>query len=189
MRAVDHSDNGRVSTTNQPEQPRRPSLIADPLRTTAVLLAIIAVLAGARYLLSDAPTTPVQPIDYAPKAEAARAVAPFDVLAPDELPAGWRATSVRYEAGEEPTWHLGVLTDQDKYVGIEQAVGTVDDLVESYAAGSEPVGTIEIGEGTWQLLRDGDETTLVRDDGASATLVTGDAPQADVELMVELLEP
>jgi hypothetical protein len=178
-----------MSTMEEPERPRRPSLIADPLRTTAVLLAIIAVLAGAQHLLSDAPTTPVRPIEYAPAAEAARAVAPFDVLAPKELPQGWRATSVRYAPGDEATWHLGVLTDQDKYVGVEQAVGTVEGLVESYAAESEPDGSVDVGGDTWQVLRDGDETTLVHDDGGSATLVTGDAPQADVELMVELLEP
>jgi hypothetical protein len=178
-----------VSTIEPPERPRRPSLIADPLRTTAVLLVIIAVLAGAQQLLSDAPTTPVRPIEYAPAAEAARTVAPFEVLAPKQLPEGWRATSVRYAPGEEATWHLGVVTDQDKYVGVEQAVGTVEGLIDSFAAESQPDGSVIVAGDTWQVLREGDETTLVRDDGGSATLVTGDAPQADVELMVELLEP
>jgi hypothetical protein len=90
---------------------------------------------------------------------------------------------VRYVPGDDATWHIGVLTDEDKYVGIEQAVGGVEVLVDEYAAESDPEGTVDVGGVEWELLREGDETTLVRDDGGSATLVTGDASQADVELV------
>ncbi|MGI8986622.1 MAG: DUF4245 domain-containing protein [Nocardioidaceae bacterium] len=175
------------TAAEEPDRPRRVSLIGDPLRTTAVLLAIIAVLAGAQQLLSAPPTDPVRPVEYASKAESARTVAPFEVLAPPELPEGWRATSVRFTPGDEATWHLGILTDEDKYVGVEQAVGDVEALLEEHAAQSEPAGSLDLGGDTWQLLRDGDETTLVRDDGGSATLVTGDAPQADVERLAASL--
>lgn len=176
-----------MSSADEPERPGWASLIGDPLRTVAVVLAVIAVLAGAQHLLSAPAGDPVSPVDYAPAAEAARSVAPFDVLAPERLPEGWRATSVRYVPGDEATWHLGVVTAGDKYVGLEQAVGDVDALVETYAAASQPEGSVEVGGDRWQLLRDGDETTLVRDDGDSATLVTGDAPQADVEWLAESL--
>jgi hypothetical protein len=152
-----------------------------------VLLAIIAVLAGAQRLLSRPVGDPVRPVEYASAAESARSVAPFDVLAPEQLPKGWRATSVRYVPGDEATWHLGILTDADKYIGVEQAVGDMEGLIDTYAAESEADGVLEVDGESWQLLRDGDETTLVRDDGGSATLVTGDAPQSDVELLVASL--
>lgn len=176
-----------MSIADQPKRPGRISLIGDALRTIAVLLVIIAILAGAQRLLSAPPGDPVPAVEYAPAAEAARSVAPFAVLAPERLPAGWRATSVRYRPGDAASWHLGILTDEDKYVGVEQAVGEVQALVDQYAAESEPDGSVQVGADTWQLLRDGDETTLVHDDGPSATLVTGDAPQADVELLVTSL--
>ena len=163
------------------------SLLGDGLRTLVVLLAIIAVLAGAQQVLSRPQTAPVRPVEYVSAAASARSVAPFDVLAPARLPPGWRATSVRYEPGEEATWHVGVLTDDDKYVGLEQAVGGVDALVDTFAEAAEPAGTVELGGVRWQLLRDGDETTLVRDDDGAAVRVTGDAPQADVERLAKSL--
>lgn len=163
------------------------SLMGDGLRTMAVLLAIIAVLAGAQRLLSPPEGDPVRPVEYVSAAESARSVAPFALLAPDRLPPGWRATSVRYEPGDEATWHVGFLTDGDKYVGLEQAVGGVDVLVNTYAEAAEPDGTVELSGVRWQLLRDGDETTLIRDDEGATVLVTGDAPQADVEKLATLL--
>ena len=175
-------------TSDEPGPSPRPSYIGDALRTTAVLLLIIAFLAGAQRLLSrPGEGEPVQPVDYVATWEAARDVAPFELLAPPELPEGWRATSVRYVPGEEATWHIGVLTDEDKYVGIEQAVGGVEVLVNEYAAESDPEGTVDVGGVQWELLREGDETTLVRDDGGSSTLVTGDAGQADVEFVAASL--
>ena len=178
-------DNERVtSTSDEPDPTPGPSYIGDALRTTAVLLLIIAFLAGAQRLLSrPQEADPVRPVDYVATWRAAQDVAPFELVAPPELPEGWRATSVRYVPGDDATWHIGVLTDEDKYVGIEQAVGGVEVLVNEYAAESDPDGTVDVGGAEWELLREGDETTLVRDDGGSATLVTGDASQADVELV------
>jgi hypothetical protein len=173
-----------TSTSDEPDPTPGPSYIGDALRTTAVLLLIIAFLAGAQRLLSrPQEADPVRPVDYVATWRAAQDVAPFELVAPPELPEGWRATSVRYVPGDDATWHIGVLTDEDKYVGIEQAVGGVEVLVNEYAAESDPDGTVDVGGAEWELLREGDETTLVRDDGGSATLVTGDASQADVELV------
>jgi hypothetical protein len=181
-------DDAPEQPADAPEQPRRISLIGDPLRTTVVILAIMAVLGGAQQLLSSPPGDPVRPVDYSQALDAARDVAPFDVLAPDELPEGWRATTVRYVPGDEPSWHLGILTDEDLYVGLEQSVGTPEDLVEQHAAGSRPEGEVELDGSAWQLRREGDETTLVRDEkGPAATLVTGDAPQDDVEQLAASL--
>lgn len=177
-----------MTSSDEPGQPPRPSYVGDALRTTAVLLVIIAFLAGAQRLLSTPQDgDPVRPVEYVATWQSARDVAPFAVLAPPELPEGWRATSVRYEPGDEATWHLGILTDDDKYVGIEQAVGGVETLVDEYARGADSEGSVDVGGDAWELLREGDETTLVRDDGGSATLVTGDAGQADVELVAASL--
>lgn len=163
-------------------------MIGDPLRTTLVLLAIIAVLAGAGRCLSSDPESTVRAVEYEPTLAAAREAASYPVLGPAELPAGWRANSVRYRSASE-VWHLGILTDEDLYIGIEQAPTSVEEMVEEFAAEAAPEGTREVGGDTWDLLREGDRTTLVREDADAITLVTGDAPQATIEEFVaELTE-
>lgn len=158
-------------------------MLGDPLRTTLVLLAIIAVLAGAGRLLSSQPPDPVPPVDYGPALTTARDAAPYDVLAPAELPEGWQANGVRYLSGSA-AWHLGILTDEEKYIGIEQSPESTEALVEQFAEEAEPAGSLEVGGQTWDLLREEDRTTLVRRGEGVTTLVTGDAPQATIEQLV-----
>lgn len=168
-----------MSQSTAPQPPRRPSVVGDPLRTTLVVLAIIAILAGAGSLLSSPPGDPVPAVDYQPALSAARDAAPYPVLAPEDLPEGWRANSVRYRIGSD-AWHLGILTDEDRYIGIEQSPDSVEELVEEFAAEAEPAGDIELGGQTWALLRTEDRTTLVRRADDATTLVTGDAPQQSI---------
>jgi len=155
-------------------------VLGDPLRTTLVLLAIIAVLAGAGRLLSTPPGNPVPAVDYEPALADAQDVAPYDVLAPADLPEGWRATSVRYLSGGA-LWHLGILTDDERYIGIEQSPDSVEALVEEFAQEAEPEGSREVGGETWELLRTEDRLTLVRRADGATTLVTGTASQATME--------
>ncbi len=155
-------------------------MLGDPLRTTVVLLAIIAVLAGAGRLLSSPPQDPVPVVEYESALIAARDVAPYDVLAPADLPDGWRANSVRYLSGGA-VWHLGILTDENRYIGIEQSPDPVEQMVEEFAQEAEPQGSLELDGETWMLLRMEGRTTLVRRDGGATALVTGDAAQATIE--------
>ena len=161
-------------------------MLGDPLRTTLVLLAIIAVLAGAGRLLSTPAGDPVPAVDYETPLEAAQEAAPYRVLGPADLPDGWRATSVRYLAGSA-RWHLGILTDQERYIGIEQSPQSPEELVEEFAPAAQPEGTLELAGDTWELLRAVERTTLVRRGDGATTLVTGTAPQATIREFVESL--
>lgn len=155
-------------------------MAGDALRTTLVLVAIIAVLAGASRLLSSQPQDPVPPVDYEPALAAARDAAPYDVLAPAELPEGWRANSTSYLSGGA-VWHLGILTDEDRYIGIEQSPEPLEALVEEFAEDAGPQGSVEVAGETWALLRTEDRTTLVRRHAGATTLVTGTASQETIE--------
>jgi Protein of unknown function (DUF4245) len=163
----------------------------DVVRSLVVLLAVIGAIALYQAALSDDPPEPARAVDYAPTLNAARADARYPVLAPKRLPEGWRATSARYSPGEEWAWHLGVLTSDEEYVGLEQAAIAADSLVDEAANGTEPTGETRIDGEVWQVRRDDSrgETTLVRESEGVATLVTGTASQATLEDYVRGLRP
>lgn len=162
----------------------------DVVRSFAVVLAIIGAIALYQAVLTDDPAPPNPTVEYAAAAEAARGDADYPLLAPPQLPDGWRATSVRY-VPDEQSWHLGVLTPDEEYIGLEQAPVDVETLVDEAAEGTEPVGSVQIDGTDWQLRRDDsrEETTLVRRSDRVTTLVTGSASQDALESFVQSLRP
>ena len=64
----------------------------------------------------------VNAVEYSAQLEDARKVAPW-VRGPAPMPSGWTATSVEFRAPEQRpiTWHLGIVTNEKKYVGLEQS--------------------------------------------------------------------
>ena len=160
------------------------------LRTVVLLLVPVVAFVGYQTLARPEPD-PAPPVDYLTAAEAAQEAAPFDLLAPTALPEGWRATSVRFQPGDDAHWHLGVLTADDEYVGLEQIVDDADDAVETFAPGTSPVGSATIDGTRWEVRADPDrgETTLVRQDGEVSTVVTGTVSQPVIVDYIGSLEP
>ncbi len=159
--------------------------IVDILRSVAVLGALILALWGFGQLFTNTPDQKITPIDYVATVDSARPVAEFDLLAPTELPAGWVATSARFR----PTsWHLGVVTDDEEYVGLEQSRVGADQLVSVYAKDSKAAGSVSIAGTQWDLRKGpGGDVTYVRTEAGVTTLVTGEAPRAEVEAYVASL--
>ena len=159
----------------------------------AMLVLVVGV--GAFVLLRDAnrvaPSDPVRPVDYAQPAEYAAEAATFELLAPPELPQGWIATSVRFEGTGDQAWHLGVLTDEQRYIGLEQAERTVEAMVADFVDEDAVAGAgLEVAGDTWARWadpgRDLDadpaaaadaDLALVREDGGATTLVVGTVSQ------------
>ncbi len=159
--------------------------IGDILRSVAVLGALILAVWGFGQLFTNTPDQKITPIDYVATVDSARPLAEFDLLAPKELPAGWVATSARFTPS---SWHLGVVTDDEQYVGLEQSQVSADQLVAKYAKGSTPAGTVSIAGTTWDLHDGpGGDVTYVHTDAGVTTLVTGEAPRAEVEAYVASL--
>lgn len=151
-----------------------------------VLLAVIAAFVAFRAINRNDPENPVRPVDYQQTLEYARSQAAFPLLAPPSLPKGWRATSVTFVP--RPTrWHLGVLTDDDRYIGLEQSRGSVADMVQRYvdqeAARGRPV---EVDGKSWQTWTDaGGDTALSRVQDGVTTLVVGTAGR---DVLVDYVE-
>ncbi len=159
--------------------------MGDILRSVGVLGAILLVLFAVGRFFTVTPDEPVRAVDYQAAAESSRKAATFDLLAPTELPEGWRATSVRFEAG---AWHLGVITDDDEYVGLEQVKAGVARAVERFAEGSTRDGEAVVAGETWSLFTGPrDDRTYVRRDGDVTVLVTGSAPRAEIERYISSL--
>lgn len=157
-----------------------PSL-GDIVRTTAVMSAFILVLAGIAWWFTVEPDQK-ESVDYQSALTSARRDASFDLLAPTTLPPGWYANSVRYQPGVKGRWHLGVVTDQDDYIGLEQTSVSVRRTVAQFASETEARGKVEAGGFEWQLRKSKkSETTLVRRAGDITVLVTGTAPQKVIE--------
>lgn len=158
-----------------------PSL-GDIVRTTAVMSAFILVLAGIAWWFTIDGTDKEKSVDYQSALASARRDAPFDLLAPRGLPAGWYANSVRYEAGDKGRWHLGVITDQDDYIGLEQTAVSERKTLEEFASQTKPAGSVSVGGSRWQLRKSATgEISLIRRADEVTVLVTGTAPQKVIE--------
>jgi len=148
----------------------------------AMIVLVVLVLAwvGLRALTSHDPGTPVRSVDYRLSVPAARRAADFRVLAPSRLPAGWRATTVGYRDRPTQHWHLGVLTDRDRYVGLEQGDVSVPRAVSRFVDPAASRGpSVSVAGRTWGSWTDsGGDLALVRRAGRTTTLVVGhDVPR------------
>ncbi len=150
------------------------------------VLAVVA-LAGFRALTSHDDPTPVRAVDYSAMVRAGRADHKLRVLAPPRLPAGWKATSASYQTGSDPTWHLGVLTDGGAYIGVEEGLGGLSDLVEEHVGKSAQSGKdVIIDDTSWHSWHapDGDYAVgrSLRSGGEvhESWLVVGSAPESAV---------
>lgn len=142
-----------------------------------VLLLVIAGFWAFRELNRTTPESPVRTVDYVEVAEFARGEAGFNLLAPESLPSGWRATSATYTPPPDEAWHLGVLTAEERYVGLEQATSSPESMVETYV-GEEATraGKVEIAGRSWTAWSDpGGDQALVRRGDEITTLVVGTA--------------
>lgn len=140
-----------------------------------VLVAAVVGWVGFRSVVGDDPDDPVDSVAYADDVPAARDAADFALVAPPRLPEGWRATTVRFTDRPDQHWHLGVLTDEGEYVGLEQGDDSVEDMVEQYVdADATPGDPVDVAGTPWTTYSDsGDDLALVRREGDTTTLVVG----------------
>ena len=146
-----------------------------------VLLAVIGGYVAFRAVNRNDVADPVTPFDWRGTATYARQQADFAVLTPARLPDGWIATSARWTGGRDEHWHLGLLTGQRQYLGIEQEDRSVEDMVAEYVDDNAAQGKdVTIDGQTWQSWFDGEDQALVLESDKVTTLVVGTLPQKAV---------
>lgn len=167
------------------------------LLSLLVILLPILVIMVALTRNPDQPDVPT--VDWRPTAARAAEEAPYPVLAPTELPAGWRATRVTWtpEGQAEPTgevsvrnrWRLGVLTDQETYIELVQGDKRVDEMVESVTREGIEDGSSSLDGRSWTRMISPDDRTrsLVSTTRQVTTVVSGDTSYQQLESYAGLL--
>ena len=133
----------------------------------------------------------VKAVEYTAQLEDARKVAPW-VRGPEPMPSGWTATSVEFRTPEQApiTWHLGVVTNEKKYVGLEQSNVTGGKYQSDELGRTSDDGTSTLGGVTWQrkvLLDRKEENALVLVGSGATTIVTGNAGYPALEAFASAL--
>ena len=154
-----------------------------------VLVLVVALFVAFRSITRNDPQHTVDAVDYTRPAEFAREQARFPLLAPAELPEGWRATSVDFTNARDQAWHVGFLTGDDQYVGLEQADETAGQMVEEHVDDEATEGDPVMVDGEeWQSWTDeGGDSALVRETDQVTTLVVGTVPQESLVSFVQSL--
>ncbi|MEU2338246.1 DUF4245 domain-containing protein [Streptomyces sp. NPDC013172] len=162
------------------------------VRDMILSLALIGLAAGFIYLLvphdDHAPDLPR--VDYRVELLTARRAASYPVAAPEGLPSGWKATSVRFQGAEGDRWHLGYQTPDGQYVQIEQSTQKPADFIADASQGATATKTAErIGDRTWTHYTGGRYDALVLDGThGSTTVVAGTASFAQLTKMAAALK-
>jgi len=176
-----------ASARVQPQaQPRRKPFaeqsLGDMMRSMLVLVLAVGVLWAVNSLLFSQDTaTPVRAVSYRGQLADARQLAGYRVLAPSGLGPRWVPTSVDLgRSGRSVRWHLGFLTPDREYVGLEQGDRAPRRVVAQFVGGLRPSGALTVGGSPWRLYRGETDTALVRQDGGVATVVVGTAPTGDL---------
>ena len=133
----------------------------------------------------------VKAVEYSAQLEDAKKVAPW-VRGPELMPSGWTATSVEFRAPEQSpmTWHLGVVTSEKKYVGLEQSNVTGRQFQSDKLGRTSDDGTSTVGGVTWQrkVLLDREQENALGPVGSGATtIVTGNAGYPALEAFASAL--
>lgn len=151
-------------------------------------------------LFTDLPKdAQVAEVDWTPVLTTARQEAPFPVLAPTNLPPGWRASQVKWVKKGEPVldgqasarnqWELGMLTSDDIYLALVQGDLRPDDLVEEETRAGAPDGESTVSGQVWQRLVSSDDRTrsLVLREAQVTSIVSGDVAYSALEAYASTL--
>ncbi len=160
-------------------------------------MVVAVVVAGGWYLIGrpNEAVQPVKTLDWTVQVKAARADQKLLTFAPTTLRDGWRARSARYFTGSDPHWHLGLLTDRDNYIGVDEGKDSARELVAEFVDKNAEQGEdVRLGERTWQSWTDagGDYaltwTLLVDGVLVESVIVVGTAPEDVIRTFTGTLE-
>jgi hypothetical protein len=155
------------------------------------LLACFIVVAFLAVVTWRPKSEKVRAVEYTAQLEDAKKLAPW-VRGPAPMPDGWAATSVEFRAPEQSpiTWHLGIVTTEKKYVGLEQSNVTNKRFQSDELGQTTDDGTSTVAGVVWQrktLLDRENEHALVLIGSGVTTIVVGNAGYPALETFAATL--
>ncbi len=158
----------------------------------AMLITVVGVVGFIAFLslFRDEPELKADRVDYLEIVGLAQD-AQLRPVYPAELPSGWTATKAEVNPDDRPDFDLGLLTDDEDFVGVVWTDEDLDDLLAE-RVDRDDVETTErfTVEGSvaqeWQGYADssGDLAYAAAVDGGRTVLVYGSAPEADMATIV-----
>jgi hypothetical protein len=166
------------------------NMIRSLLPLVLVCLAIVGVTA-----LRQNPEDPIRVVEIGNAERAVSELASYPLLVPRGLSDGWRATSVRTNAGsastgDPVTLQIGWYTPGEEYaeyvVSDDPEAGALTDLLDH----ATDDGTQQVAGDTWQrLTTERGETALTRAEGTATLVVSGSASDGELATLAGSLQP
>ena len=164
------------------------------------LALIVIPLVAIAIIFTNVPDDhPVEEVDWKPVLATARKQAPYEVLAPNNLPDGWRATRVNWvplgrphlngEASPRNLWQIGFLTPEEVYIDLTQGDIRAEEMVDQQSREGTPDGNSVVAGETWLRLvsPDGRTRSLVLHGPAATTIVSANLPYEGLEAYASTL--
>ena len=167
---------------------------ANMLRSLGPLVLICLALVG-WMAFKQSGIDPVREVDPSSTVQLAAARAGYPVAAPEGLPDGYRPTSARTDAGDadagDPvTLEIGYLTPSAEFAGFVVSDDAQASAVDDVLGGAQEQGTVDLAGQTWTRgTTERGETVLSRTDGDVTVLVTGSAPDEELETVAGAVRP
>ena len=160
----------------------------------AILVTVVAVV-GFVALLSlfrDEPDVEADRVDYLEIVGLAQD-AKLSPVYPAELPSGWAATKAEVLPDDRPGFDLGLLTDEEEFIGVVWTDEDLDDLLaervdEENVETTEQFTVAGSVATEWQgYADDGGDRAYAAEVGGRTVLVYGTAPEDDMATIVASL--
>lgn len=177
-------NNGRVAA-------RRPTpTVSQIVIAVAILLIPVVVL---YWFFSRIPEPRATPVDWRPVVAKAQQEASFPVAVPQNLPDTWTAVRARWTPvgqlglDQKPavgnTFQLGFLTPDQMYIGLDQRDTDPAGLISAATRKGAADGESSIAGEPWlrYVSDDGRTRAIVRSDGQSTLVISGDLPYEALE--------
>ena len=168
---------------------------ANMVRSLLPLTVIVLALVGLVTLRQD-PEDPIRTVETQSSTQLAAARASYPLLVPQDLPDGWRATSIRTDAGsateegDPVTLQIGWYTPGEEYAGYVVSDDSRADDLRAVLDGATEGGTVQIGGRSWtELTTARDETAFRLDVDGVTAVVTGSASDDELRTLAAAVAP
>ncbi|GAB3448804.1 hypothetical protein GCM10027517_34290 [Phycicoccus ginsengisoli] len=167
--------------------------VANMIRSLVVVGAIVAVLIAVVPRVNQVSQPPV---DVGSVATQVATDTKWPIEAPQGLPNGWKATSVRYVRSTDGlmTWHAGYQSPTGNYVALEQTKDATAGWLSAQTNRAPRTGEVQVAGLTWgTYVRTGKvQNSLVHQaesPGQLTTIVTGTGTFEELSTFAESLRP
>ena len=167
---------------------------ANMLRSLLPLVVICLVIVGWTTFRQSGDVG-VRTVDPSSTVQLAAARAGYQLLVPTGLDERYLPTSARTDAGDaregDPvTLQIGYLTPSEEFAGFVVSDDRDADPVAAVLDGAEDQGTVDVGGESWTRSTTVDgETALTREADGVTVLVTGSAPDEELETVAGSVRP